>query len=42
MEDFIKYEDITLEDLEVIYKYFDGEKGFVCDGDKQIIIVEEQ
>jgi hypothetical protein len=42
MDKPMKYEDFTLEDLETIYKYFNGEKGFVCDADKKEIIVEEE
>lgn len=38
----MKYENFTLADIEEIYEYFQGEKCFVCDGDKKTIIVEEQ
>ena len=36
----MKYENFTLEDMEIIYKYFNGEKCFVCDGDLKEIYVE--
>lgn len=41
MEDILKYKDFTLEDMEIIYNYFNGEKDFICDGDNKVIIVEE-
>lgn len=41
MEEVIKYEELTIKDLEIIYNFFNGKKGFVCDGDNKVIKVEE-
>lgn len=40
----IKYEELTLFELEVMYNYFKElglEQAFTCDGDNKVIIVEE-
>ena len=42
IDETMKYEDFTLEDLEILYEYLKGTKCFVCDGDSKTIIEEEQ
>ena len=40
----IKYEELTLQEIEIMYNYFKElglEQAFTCDGDNQVIIVEE-
>lgn len=40
----IKYETLTLQEIEIMYNYFKElglEQEFICDGDNQVIIVEE-
>lgn len=41
----IKYEDITIEEIEIMYNYLNSaaleEQEFICDGDNKVIIVGE-
>lgn len=40
----IKYEELTLQEIEIMYNYFKElglEQNFICDGDNQVIIVED-
>lgn len=34
--------DLTIEDIEKIYEYYQGELSFICDGDLKKIVMKKE